>query len=62
MTVTEAKQVFSPKEDFVYLGADKEQKRTADLIQSLRRRDGKFSHLDEAVNHWFKTRTERPGG
>jgi len=61
ITITEAKQVFSPEEDFVYLGSDKRARRRSDLIEFLRARNGKYSHLDEAVEDWFHKRFMRPG-
>ena len=61
MTITEARQIFSAEEDFAYLGMDKQTKWKADLEQSLRRRGGKYSHLDEAVTHWFQARMALAG-
>jgi hypothetical protein len=58
MTITEGKHIFSAEEDFVYLGSDKQPKRKADLEQSLHLRTGKYSHMKEAIDHWFQTQTE----
>jgi hypothetical protein len=56
MTISEARYVFSAESDFVYLGSDRKPKRRDDLEESLRRRNGKYSNLHEAVDHWFQTR------
>lgn len=57
MTIAEARYVFFGEDDFAYLGGDKKLKWKGDLEQSLRIRNGKYSHLQEAVAHWFQTRT-----
>jgi hypothetical protein len=57
MTITEARYIFFGEDDFAYLGGDKKLKRKGDLEESLHIRKGKYSHLDEAVAHWFQTRT-----
>ena len=58
MTITEARQIFSTDENFAYLGSDKQARQKADLEESLRRRNGKYSHLDEALVDWFQTRMQ----
>jgi hypothetical protein len=61
ITITEAKLVFSPEEDFVYLGSDKQARRRSDLSAYLDRCDREYSHLDEAVEAWFQQRAMPPG-
>lgn len=62
MTITEARYVFFGGDDFTYLGSDKKPKRKSDLEESLRIRKGKYSHLQEAVAHWFQKRTRFGSG
>ena len=56
MTISEATYVFTGQNDFAYFGSDRTLKRKGDLEESLRFRKGKYSHLHEAVTHWFQTR------
>jgi hypothetical protein len=62
MTIAEAKYVYYGEDDFAYLGSDKKLKRKGDLEESLRSRKGKYSHLHEAVAHWFQTRAALGSG
>ena len=56
LTIAEAKYIYFGEDDFAYLGSDKKLKQRADLEESLRRREGKYTDLPEAVVRWFQTR------
>ena len=56
LTITEAKQVFSSEEEFVYLGVDKTPKYRSDLERSLRRSAGAPNNMDATLKRWLRTR------
>ena len=56
MTIAEARQVYSTEEDFAYLGSNNRLQKRNDLMESLRRRNGKYSSLKEGFDQWIQTR------
>jgi Protein of unknown function (DUF4238) len=63
MTLSAAAQVFSSSPEFTYLAHDKAIRRTGDLVEFLRNREGARDSLARAVAVWYAGgRTSKPTG